>query len=247
MSDCSNGEVRDLLPDLMHDRLDAHTRARVVAHVDGCADCRSELELLRSLRGSLDRGTPHVDVNRIVAALPTPASVRPSQHRRAWRVLSDWRIAAAVTFIVAGGTSLAVIHDMRDSASDSASAPAVRQVSNAASETTAGVPGPTVSGSTVRAPAPNATTAAVPSRPRPESTSPALMRQGSAQSVASTDEPKDEQSAGLANNRIGDLNAKQLKSLLNAIEHMDATPITEPEPVTLRVGARTSSPTGLRE
>jgi len=26
---------------------------------------------------------------------------------------------------------------------------------------------------------------------------------------------------------------------------MDATPITEPEPVTLRVGARTSSPTGL--
>jgi hypothetical protein len=63
--------------------------------------------------------------------------------------------------------------------------------------------------------------------------------------VALTDEPKDEQSAGLANNRIGDLNAKQLKSLLNAIEHMDATPITEPEPVTLRVGARTSSPTGL--
>src|SRR6478672_7741100 len=234
MSDCSNAEVRDLLPDLMHDRLAAHTRARVVAHVDGCADCRSELELLRSLRGSLDRATPHVDVNRIVAALPTAASVRPSQHRRAWRVLSDWRIAAAVTFVVAGGTSLAVIHDMRDSASDSASAPAVRQVSNAASETTAGVPGPTV-----RSPAPNATTAAVPSRPRPESTSPAPVRQGSAQSVASTDEPKDEQSAGLANNRIGDLNAKQLKSLLNAIEHMDATPITEPEPVTLRVGART--------
>ncbi len=81
MSDCSNAEIRDLLPDLMHDRLDAHTRARVIAHVDGCADCRSELELLRSLRGSLDRATPRVDVDRIVAALPTPASVRPSQHR----------------------------------------------------------------------------------------------------------------------------------------------------------------------
>jgi len=136
---------------------------------------------------------------------------------------------------------------MRDSASDSASAPAVRRVSNAASETTAGVPAPTASGSTVRSPAPNATTAAAPVRPRPESRSPAPAGQGSAQSVVSTDEPKEEQSAGLANNRIGDLNAKQLKSLLNAIEHMDATPITEPEPVTLRVGARTSSPTGLRE
>jgi hypothetical protein len=250
MSDCSNAEVRDLLPDLMHDRLDAHTRARVVAHVDGCADCRSELELLRSLRGSLDRGTPHVDVNRIVAALPTPASVRPSQHRRAWRVLSDWRIAAAVTFIVAGGTSVVVMRNVRDGGGDSASAPAVRQVSKAAgestaSESTANVPAP-ATGIAVRSPAPNATTASVSGRPRPESASPALVGQRSTESVAPMDEPKD-QSAGLADSRIGDLNAKQLKSLLNAIEHMDATPITEPEPVTLRVGARTSSPTGLRE
>ncbi len=139
MSDCPNAEVRDLLPDLMHDRLDARTRARVVAHVDGCADCRSELELLRSLRGSLDRATPRVDVDRIVAALPTPASVRPGQHRRAWRVLSDWRIAAAVTFIVAGGTSVVVMRNVRDGGSDSASAPAVRHVTGAASETTASV------------------------------------------------------------------------------------------------------------
>ncbi len=241
MSDCSNAELRDLLPDLMHDRLDARTRARVVAHVDGCADCRSELELLRSLRGSLDRAAPRVDVDRIVAALPTPASVRPSQHRRAWRVLNDWRIAAAVTFIVAGGTSVVVIHNARDVGSDSASAPAVRHVENAASETTASVPAPARAESAGRFPAPNATTAAVPVRPRPESTSPAPAGQGNTESVASTEE----QSAGLANSRIGDLNAKQLKSLLNAIEHMDATPITEPEPVTLRVGARTSSPTGL--
>src|SRR5215470_17897739 len=108
MSDCSNADIRDLLPDLLHDRLDARTRARVVAHVDGCADCRSELELLRSLRGSLERGTPRVDLDRIVAALPSPASVRTPHHGRAWRVMHDWRIAAAVTFIVAGGTSLAI-------------------------------------------------------------------------------------------------------------------------------------------
>ena len=245
MSDCPNAEVRDLLPDLMHDRLDARTRARVVAHVDGCADCRSELELLRSLRGSLDRATPRVDVDRIVAALPTPASVRPSQHRRAWRVLNDWRIAAAVTFIVAGGTSVVVMHNVRDGGGDSTSAPAIRHVNSAASETTASVSGPATGGSTVRSPAPNATTAAVPSRPRPESAALAPVGHGHAESLVSTDEPRDEQGAGLANNRIGDLNAKQLKSLLNAIEHMDATPITEPEPVTLRVGARTSSPTGL--
>ncbi len=244
MSDCPNAEVRDLLPDLLHDRLDARTRARVVAHVDGCADCRSELELLRSLRGSLDRGIPRVDVDRIVAALPAPASVRPRQHR-GWRVLNDWRIAAAVTFIVAGGTSVLVIRNSRDGASDSATAPAIRHVTGAASETTASVAASATAGSTVRAAAPSATTAAVPRRPRADSTSPAPVGQGSAEAMASTGEPKDEQSPGLANSRIGDLNAKQLKSLLNAIEHMDATPITDPEPVVLRVGSRTSSPNGM--
>src|SRR5215467_3442013 len=197
MSDCPNAEVRDLLPDLLHDRLDAHTRARVVAHVDGCADCRSELELLRSLRGSLDRATPRVDVNRIVAVLPAAASVGPAQRRRGVRVLNDWRIAAAVTFIVAGATSLAVFHNSRDAGRDSATTPAAQQVANAASESTAA--GTTsVAGSGVRSPAENATTAAVPSRPRPVTTSPAPIAQGNAESVAAADE----QSAGLTSNRI---------------------------------------------
>jgi len=156
------------------------------------------------------------------------------------QVLNDWRIAAAVTFIVAGATSLAVFHNSRDAGRDSATTPAAQQVANAASESTAA--GTTsVAGSGVRSPAENATTAAVPSRPRPVTTSPAPIAQGNAESVAAADE----QSAGLTSNRIGDLNERQLKSLLNAIEHMDATPVTDPEPVTLHVGARTSSPNGL--
>lgn len=236
MSDCSNAEIRDLLPDLLHERLDARTRARVVAHVDGCADCRSELELLRSLRGSIERGTPRVDLDRIVAALPTPASVGASRRRRGWRVLNDWRIAAAVTFIVAGGTSVLVIHDAGDRTSDSTTAIA-RQV-NVASETTARVDSPAAVGA-VRQPELGATTTAVPSRPRVPA--PVLTRGGTS-AVATT---TDEQSAGLGNSRINDLNERQLKSLLNAIEHLDATPITDPEPVVLRVGSRTSSPNGL--
>src|SRR5262249_61542854 len=119
MSDCPNAEVRDLLPDLLHDRLDARTRARVVAHVDGCADCRSELELLRSMRASLDHATTNIDVSRIVAALPTAGSVRPLQRRRGWRVLNDWRIAATGTFIVAGGTSLVVMRKVHDGGRES--------------------------------------------------------------------------------------------------------------------------------
>src|SRR5262249_51709525 len=143
MSDCPNAEVRDLLPDLLHDRLDAATRARVVAHVDGCADCRSELELLRSLRSSLERDTPRVDLDRIVAALPAPAAVQPRQHRAGWRVWSDWRVAAAVTFIVAGGTSMVVLRNARDHGSDSTTA---QRIMNVASETTERVDSPAAVG-----------------------------------------------------------------------------------------------------
>ncbi len=235
MSDCSNAEIRDLLPDLLHDRLDARTRARVVAHVDGCADCRSELELLRSLRDSLERGTPRVHLDRIVAALPSPASVRPPQHGRTRRVLHDWRIAAAVTFIVAGGTSLAVIRNARDHGTDSTSTPVAQQLRQGASETTASVRAPV-------APVPQRqqrSTNTAPVQPRIAS-APSPSR-GGTETVASTDDPN----AGLKNSRIENLNAQQLKSLLKAIENMDATPITEPEPVTLHVGSRGSSPNGL--
>jgi Putative zinc-finger len=228
MSDCPNAEVRDLLPELLHDRLDAPVRAQVLAHVNGCADCRSELELLRSMRGTLHRGTPRVDVNRIVAALPT--SARPAQ-RRGWRVLNDWRVAAAVTFLVAGGTSMIVIRNARDAGRDSTATPAVRPVTTVASETTTNVRPPAETASH-----PAAATS-IPNHPR--AVTPPVSR--ATEAVASTND----QGASLGNSRINDLSSRQLKSLLNDIDHMDATPITDPEPVTLRVGARTASPTGL--
>ena len=50
MNDCTNAEIRDQLPDLLHDRLTVSVRDVVVAHVADCADCREELELLRGVR-----------------------------------------------------------------------------------------------------------------------------------------------------------------------------------------------------
>jgi hypothetical protein len=229
MSDCPNAEIRDLLPDLLHDRLDAPTRARVLAHVDGCADCRSELELLRSLRGSIERATPRVDLDRIVAALPKPSTVQV-RRRRVW---SDWRVAAAVTFLVAGGTSALVIRSVRDGARDSSvtapipegPAPIVGTGSDSAAAHRTGTPGATTSVGPSRTP-----------RVTPPSTS-------TAEAVAPSQAvvPTDDQSLGLGSSRIGDLNERQLKALLTEIDQMKATPVTEPEPVTLRVGTKTTS------
>lgn len=119
MTDCPNGEVRDLLPDLLHDRLPSDTRREVEAHVRDCDDCRAELELLRAMRTSLRRG-PSVDVAAIAGAIPSYRA----PVRRSW---VGWRAAAAIMLLAAGGTSLAVMQRgslvSRDSASVAADVP----------------------------------------------------------------------------------------------------------------------------
>lgn len=107
MNDCPNGEMRDRLPDLLHDRLDPAARREVEAHVHECALCRDELELLREMRRALHR-VPAVDVGAIVAALPAyrEAATR-APAGRSWN-RNGWRIAAAITLLAAGGTSVAI-------------------------------------------------------------------------------------------------------------------------------------------
>ena len=101
MNDCVNAEMRDRLPDVLHERLEPGVRAAVMAHVEGCADCRAELELLRGVHTMLGKVAPRVDVGRIVEALPRR---RPARSR--WM---DWRVAAAAALIVVGGTSVTVM------------------------------------------------------------------------------------------------------------------------------------------
>jgi anti-sigma factor RsiW len=109
MIDCPNGEIRDRLPDFLHDQLDARARHAVAAHVAGCAACAAELALLREVRATL-RSTPTVDTARIVAALRSEARADRGARsaRESWRRL-DWRIAAAIAVLAVGGGSAAVL------------------------------------------------------------------------------------------------------------------------------------------
>ena len=100
MRDCSNVEMRDLLPDLLHGRLSAALRLEVQRHADGCADCRAELLILRHVIAV--SATPRVDVSRIAAAVP------PYHPGSAWRRAAAspvLRIAAAI-LLLAGGAAL---------------------------------------------------------------------------------------------------------------------------------------------
>ena len=201
MNDCLNAEMRDRLPDLLHDRLSASVRAEVNAHVAACADCREELELLRALRSMLAAPAPRVDVASIVSALPkaTLQTLRPKP-RRTW---ADWRIAAAITVLAVGGSSVALIN--RTSHVAQVRIDAVSPIADSTPTTT------------------------------PERTA----------SSKSDTNPDSEASGGLGmSGHLDDLNDAQVETLINEIENMKAVPITEPEPVSMKVGLRNASDPG---
>lgn len=97
MRDCPNAAMRDVLPDLLHERGPAVAREQAWAHVASCDACRAELELLRRVRAAAS--APRVDVARISAGIPP--YVAPGRSYR-------WLQVAAAVLIVAGGAALLV-------------------------------------------------------------------------------------------------------------------------------------------
>ena len=229
MNDCANAGVRDQLPELLHDRLDAQTRAAIMAHVSGCVDCRAELELLRDVRGMLAAEAPRIDVQWVAAALPKPPRQRDvggaarygaTAPRRVW---SDWRVAAAVTLLIAGGSSVALLDHGRGIdrlPGDTVQLPPVTATAGSSST-------------------PSASASATPASASATAETATPIHAANTQ-LASADDPSDP-SLGAAG-RLENLNAAQLKKLLSDIDQIEATPITEPEPVSLRLDNRTSAP-----
>jgi len=197
MNDCPNAEIRDQLPDLLHERLSASARTTVLAHITECVDCREELELLRGVHSVLMMRRPRVDVASVVSALPKSPAQRAAaapiaKPRRTW---VDWRIAAAVTFFAVGSASVAIIN--RDGATNGGTRAAIVTDSPATPALTAAVAATT------------------------EESAPGGLQMGG---------------------RLADLDDQQLQALLNDIEQIKAVPITEPEPVTIKVDSKITLP-----
>jgi anti-sigma factor RsiW len=219
MNDCLNADIRDQLPDLLHDRLDASERAAVMAHVDACVDCRAELELLRGIHGMLVSQAPGVDVDAVVRALPARVAqpIRVAPRRRVW---TDWRIAAAVTVLAVGGGSFAVIRQGEvPTAADSgfASASSTGHTGQAATDTSA------------------------PQGARAAADGAVRSANSSQQNTAASADDRN----GLGTTaHLADLNERQLQALLDQIDQLQAVPITDPEPVTIRIDNKRSPPEG---
>jgi len=208
MNDCPNADVRDLLPDLVHGRLDQATRAMVESHVARCADCRAELALLRRLLMATGR-PPALDISAIAAAVPAYRA----PVRRSW---VGWRTAAAVTLIVAGGSSIIVTQrigrDVPDSTKTAAHEVAVAPSTIATKDSV--VTGPAIVSRPTDPPvAPSTGYSSV--RPEPQTSVPA------------------ERELAMSGGSLNDLSDRELSSLLKEIESLDALPSTDVESVPL--------------
>src|SRR5437763_16272715 len=106
MNDCTNGEMRDRLPELANGQLDAVLAVSVRGHLDGCAECRSEFELLQRSRAVLILATPRIDADRISSMLVA----RPT---RSIGSTFSWRIAASILFVAAVGAGGAMMYTGR--------------------------------------------------------------------------------------------------------------------------------------
>lgn len=104
MSKCMNAGLRDALPDLLNGKLSELDTATLSAHVEGCADCRSELELLREVRASA-RIAPAIDVSAIASRIAPYAgrdvTVRQIPAKRSSTFGVVWKLAAAVAIATA--------------------------------------------------------------------------------------------------------------------------------------------------
>jgi negative regulator of sigma E activity len=174
MRDCANVEVRDALPELVHERLAAAERERVLAHVRACADCTAELTLLRDARGVMRRAAPQVDTAAIARGVqarlatsagpaapaapgarsttwapPRSASAARPAPRPWWADRGALRVAAAVLLVALGATGTMLARGERG-AEPRPGAPAVvatgQPTPAAATPSGAAVPTPQLSG-----------------------------------------------------------------------------------------------------
>jgi len=205
MIDCPNGDIRDLLPDLLHDRLPPAQRIEVEGHVASCDACRAEFALLRDLRGTMAR-VPKVDTTAIAAAIPPYRATA----RRSW---VGWRAAAAITMIAAGGTSVAILNHQGAATVDHTqvvSSPSV-PTSRPAEVTSPALSVPVGSGATA------------------EPSAPASPTQHGSSAATPAPEPSAEPSIAMASGAVNELSDRQLSELIDEIESLDVLPSADVE------------------
>jgi Putative zinc-finger len=124
MNECVELDLQEMLPDLLHRTLDAHTKARVEAHLAGCASCTEELGVLRTVAEAAVFA-PSIDVDRIVRQIPPYAGVPAVVQTPARSRIVSWLVAASLLIVAAGGGSLLMVQQRTPAQRVAETSPAV--------------------------------------------------------------------------------------------------------------------------
>src|SRR3954470_15137889 len=104
MNDCTDRDIKELLPDLLHRTLLNEDRERVELHVATCESCREDLGVLRVVK-SAAVFVPAIDVGRIVRQIPPYQRIAPVVEAPARSRVTRWLTAATMAGLVIGGGS----------------------------------------------------------------------------------------------------------------------------------------------
>src|SRR5258705_5597309 len=102
MNKCSDSNIQEMLPDLLHDTLPADARELVEAHLATCDECREDVEVLRTVKTAAVFA-PQIDVDRVVRQIPPYRAIVPPTERPATTRVVSWLVASAVAAVVIWG------------------------------------------------------------------------------------------------------------------------------------------------
>ncbi len=107
MNDCTDNDIREMLPDLLHGALDADAMERAETHLASCKECRVELQVLRTVK-SAAVFAPAIDIDQVVRRIPPYSQIVPAVEAPARSRLVSWLVAATVAVAVVGVGSMLV-------------------------------------------------------------------------------------------------------------------------------------------
>lgn len=107
MTECMEREIQEMLPDVLHGAVGPADRARIEAHLAGCARCREDLEVLRAVHGAAVF-SPAIDVASIVRQLPPYQIITPPVERGVRSPMVRWLVAAGLVLVAVGGGTVAL-------------------------------------------------------------------------------------------------------------------------------------------
>jgi anti-sigma factor RsiW len=121
MNKCTDSDIQEMLPDLLHNALPGDAKKRVEAHLATCESCQEELDVIRTVKDAAIFA-PSINVARVVRQIPPYRTIVPAIEQPARTRMVSWLVAAGLALAVVGGGSAIV---MRQISNETGSAVAI--------------------------------------------------------------------------------------------------------------------------